>query len=69
MCRGDMLSGAEAIALGLIDAVARESQPLDDLLADFIGPILKPIAAGAARIQGGGERCADGFIAQTSSTI
>jgi enoyl-CoA hydratase len=41
MCRGEMLSGAEAAALGLIDAVAREGQSLDDLIADFIAPILK----------------------------
>jgi enoyl-CoA hydratase len=41
LCRGDMLSGAEAAALGLIDAVAREGQPFEDLIADFIAPILK----------------------------
>ena len=41
MCRGDMLLGGEALSLGLIDAVAREGQPLDDLIKDFIGPILK----------------------------
>jgi len=41
LCRGDMLSGAEAMALGLVDAVAREGQSLDDLIADFIAPILK----------------------------
>jgi len=41
MCRGEMLSGADAAALGLIDAVAREGQSLDDLIADFIAPILK----------------------------
>jgi enoyl-CoA hydratase len=44
LCRGDMLSGADALALGLIDAVAREGQSLDDLLADFIAPILKQSA-------------------------
>ncbi len=43
LCRGDMLSGDEAATLGLIDAVAREGQPLDDLIADFIGPILKQV--------------------------
>ncbi len=36
-----MLSGAAAATLGLIDAVAREDQSLDDLIADFIAPILK----------------------------
>jgi enoyl-CoA hydratase len=41
LCRGDMLSGAEAVALGLVDAAAREGQSLDDLIADFIAPILK----------------------------
>ncbi len=41
MCRGEMLSGTEATALGLIDAVAREGQSLDDLIVDFIAPILK----------------------------
>jgi enoyl-CoA hydratase len=41
LCRSDMLSGAEAVAIGLVDAVAREGQPLDDLIADFIAPILK----------------------------
>jgi enoyl-CoA hydratase len=41
LCRGDMLSGAEAMALGLVDAVAREGQSLDDLIADFTAPILK----------------------------
>ena len=41
LCRGDMLAGAEAVALGLIDAVAREGQSLDDLVADFIAPILR----------------------------
>jgi enoyl-CoA hydratase len=41
MCRGDMLSGADAAALGLIDAVAGGGQSLDDLTADFIAPILK----------------------------
>jgi len=41
MCRGDMLSGPEASALGLIDAVARENQSLDELIVDFITPILK----------------------------
>lgn len=41
LCRGDMLSSAEAAALGLIDAVAREGQPLEHLIADFIAPILK----------------------------
>ena len=41
LCRGDMLSGAEGAALGLIDAVARENQSVDDLIADFIAPILK----------------------------
>jgi len=41
LCRGDMLSGAEAVELGLIDAVAREDQSLDDFIVDFIAPILK----------------------------
>jgi enoyl-CoA hydratase len=41
LCRGDMLTGAEAAELALIDAVAREAQSLDDLIADFIAPILK----------------------------
>ena len=41
MCRGDMLTGAEAASFGLIDAVARENQSLDDLIAEFIAPILK----------------------------
>lgn len=41
MCRGDMLTGAEAAALGLIDAVARDGQSIDELIADFIAPILK----------------------------
>jgi enoyl-CoA hydratase len=41
MCRGDMLSGAEAAALGLIDAVGREGQAFADLIADFIAPMLK----------------------------
>lgn len=41
LCRGEMLSGSEAVALGLIDAVACEGQSLDDLIADFIAPILK----------------------------
>ena len=41
MCRGDMLSGAEAASLGLVDAVAREGQSLDELIAEFIAPILK----------------------------
>ena len=41
MCRGDMLSGAEASSIGLVDAVAREGQSLDDLISDFIAPILK----------------------------
>ena len=41
MCRGDMLTGAEATSLGLVDAVARADQSLDDLIADFIAPILK----------------------------
>ena len=41
LCRGDMLAGAEAAALGLLDAVARENQSLDDLIADFIAPIMK----------------------------
>jgi len=41
MCRGDMLTGPEAIALGLVDAVARENQSIDDLLAAFIAPILR----------------------------
>jgi len=41
MCRGDMLSGAEAASLGLVDTVARSGQSLDDLIAEFIAPILK----------------------------
>jgi enoyl-CoA hydratase len=41
MCRGDMLTGADAAALGLVDAVARDGQSLDDLLSDFVAPILK----------------------------
>lgn len=41
MCRGDMLTGAEAASVGLIDAVAREGQSLDELIAEFIAPILK----------------------------
>ncbi len=41
LCRGDMLSGAEAVTLGLIDAVAQDGQSLDDLIEDFIAPILK----------------------------
>jgi enoyl-CoA hydratase len=41
LCRGDMLSAAEAAKIGLVDAAAREGQSLDDLLADFIAPILK----------------------------
>jgi enoyl-CoA hydratase len=41
MCRGDMLSGAEAASLALVDAVAREGQSLDELIAEFIAPILK----------------------------
>jgi enoyl-CoA hydratase len=41
LCRGEMLSGTEAVALGLIDAVAREGQPLDELITDFIAPIQK----------------------------
>jgi enoyl-CoA hydratase len=40
MCRGDMLSGAEAASLGLVDAVARADQSIDDLIAEFIAPIL-----------------------------
>jgi enoyl-CoA hydratase len=41
MCRGDMLTGAEASSFGLVDAVARADQSLDDLITDFIAPILK----------------------------
>lgn len=41
LCRGDMLSGAEAAALGLVDAVACENQTLDALIEDFIAPILR----------------------------
>ena len=41
MCRGDMLSGAEASSLGLVDAVAREGQPLDELIAEFIALLLQ----------------------------
>jgi enoyl-CoA hydratase len=41
MCRGDMLTGVEASSFGLVDAVARENQTLDDLITDFIAPILK----------------------------
>jgi len=41
LCRSDMLSGAEAVAIRLVDAVAREGQSLDDLIADFITPMLK----------------------------
>ena len=41
LCRSDMLSGAEAVGIGLVDAVAREGQSLDDLIVDFIAPILK----------------------------
>ncbi len=43
LCRGDMLSGAEAAALGLVDAVAREGQTLDALIEDFIAPILRQV--------------------------
>jgi enoyl-CoA hydratase len=41
LCRSDMLTGAEAAAIGLVDAVASEGQSLDELIADFIAPILK----------------------------
>ncbi len=41
LCRGDMLSGTEAAALGLVDAVAREGQSLDELIEDFVAPVLK----------------------------
>lgn len=40
LCRSDMLCGAEALSLGLIDAVADEGQELDGLLADFLAPLL-----------------------------
>ena len=43
LCRGDMLSGAEAVAVGLVDAVATESQTLDGLIDDFLAPILKQV--------------------------
>jgi enoyl-CoA hydratase len=41
LCRSDMLSGTEATVIGLVDAVARDGQSLDDLIANFIAPILK----------------------------
>jgi enoyl-CoA hydratase len=41
LCRSDMLRGAEALSLGLIDAVADEGQELDGLLADFLAPLLR----------------------------
>jgi enoyl-CoA hydratase len=43
LCRGDMLGGAEAVSLGLIDAVAQTGQDLDGLLADFLAPFLRQV--------------------------
>ena len=41
LSRGEMLSGSEAAKIGLVDALARDDQSLDNLVADFIAPILK----------------------------
>jgi enoyl-CoA hydratase len=41
--RAEMLSGAEAVALGLIDAVAEPSETLEALISRFIAPFARQV--------------------------
>ncbi len=38
-----MLHGAEALSLGLIDAVAREGQDFDTFVADYLAPFCRQV--------------------------
>lgn len=40
LCRAELLGGEQALAIGLIDAVAAQEQSLDAAVADFCAPIL-----------------------------
>lgn len=41
LCRSEVMNAAEALAAGMIDAVAAPDQDLDTAVAQFIAPILK----------------------------
>lgn len=41
LCRSEVMNGPEALAAGMIDAVATLDQDLDSAVAQFIAPILK----------------------------
>jgi enoyl-CoA hydratase len=41
LCSSDMLRGPEALALGLIDAVADEGQDFEAFVADYLAPFLR----------------------------
>lgn len=41
LCRSDMLRGPDALALGLIDAVADEGQEFEAFVADYLAPFLR----------------------------
>ena len=41
LCRSETMNGAEALAAGMIDAVATLDQGLDSAVAQFIAPVLK----------------------------
>ncbi len=43
LCRTEMMSGPEALGIGLFDRVARSDEALDAAVADFIAPILKQV--------------------------
>ena len=40
LCRRERVGGAEALSLGLADAVAGDSESLEDVLAAFLSPLL-----------------------------
>jgi enoyl-CoA hydratase len=43
LCRSNLLDGAEALSLGLIDALAPEGQNFDTFVADFLVPFLRQV--------------------------
>jgi enoyl-CoA hydratase len=58
LCLGDLVGGAEGIALGLLDAVAEPTEPFETFVARFVEPFRRqaPLVARAFKAQALAER-------------